>query len=41
MSMHSDRHHDHFASSFDGSVWPAILVVAAMFAIAALAWTTT
>jgi hypothetical protein len=41
MSMHSGRHHDHFSSSFDGSFWPALLVVAAMFAIAAVAWMTT
>jgi hypothetical protein len=34
-------HHDYFASSFDGSYWPALLVVGAMFAIAAIAWMTT
>jgi hypothetical protein len=41
MSMHSHRHHDYFASSFDGSFWPAVLVVAAMFVVAAVAWTTS
>jgi hypothetical protein len=34
-------HHDYLTSSFDGSYWPALLVVGAMFAIAALAWMTT
>jgi hypothetical protein len=46
MSMHTDRHHDdphhgYFDSNLDGSFWPAVLVVAAMFAIAAVAWMTT
>jgi hypothetical protein len=41
MSMHPDRHHDYFASSFDGSFWPALLVVAAIFTVAAVAWITS
>ena len=40
MSMHPNRHHDYFASNLDGSFWPAVLVVAAMFVVAAVAWTT-
>jgi hypothetical protein len=35
-----DRPHDYFASSLDGSFWPAVLVIAAMVAIAAVAWMT-
>ena len=31
MSMHT-HHPDYFASSFDGTIWPAVLVIAAMFA---------
>ena len=38
MSMHSSHHHDYFASRFDGSVWPAVLMVVAIVAIAALAY---
>jgi hypothetical protein len=42
MSMHTNRdHHDYFSSSVDGSFWPALLVIAAMFAIAAIAWTVS
>ena len=41
MSMHTNRHHDYFTSRADGSYWPALLVVAAMFAIAAVAWATS
>jgi hypothetical protein len=40
MSMHSNQHHDYFASSYDGAVWPAVLVTAAMFALATIAWMT-
>jgi hypothetical protein len=40
MSMHPNRHHDYFASNLDGSFWPAVLVVAAMFVVAAVAWMT-
>jgi hypothetical protein len=38
--MHSNQHHDYFASSYDGAVWPAVLVTAAMFALATIAWMT-
>jgi len=41
MSTRTDHHHDNFASSFDGSYWPAALVIAAMLAIAAVAWVTS
>jgi len=42
MSMHTGRHHEHdyFASRFDGSFWPAVFALAAIFAIAAVAWMT-
>jgi hypothetical protein len=38
MSMHDSHHHDYFSSRFDGSVWPAVLMVVAIVAIAALAY---
>jgi hypothetical protein len=41
MSTHTEHHHDYLASGFDGSYWPAVLTVAAMFAIAAVAWMTS
>ena len=41
MSMHTGHHQDHFASSFDGSYWPAVFAVAAMSAIAVVAWMTS
>lgn len=41
MSMHSHHHPDYFASRLDGTVWPAVLAVAAMFALAAVAWVTS
>ena len=41
MSTRTGPHHDYFASSFDGSYWPALLVVAAIVAIAAVAWVTS
>jgi hypothetical protein len=41
MSMHTSPHHqDYFASSFDGSYWPAVFAAAAIAAIAVLAWMT-
>ena len=40
MSMHT-HHPDYFASSFDGTIWPAVLVIAAMFALATVAWVTS
>jgi hypothetical protein len=41
MATRIDRPHDYFTSSFDGSFWPAVLVIAAMLAIAAAAWMTS
>ncbi len=41
MSIHPDRHHDYFASSFDGAFWPALLVFGAMVALAIVAWVTS
>ena len=42
MSMHSQRHHDdYFASNFDGTVWPAVLVFGGIAALAIVAWITT
>ena len=38
MSTHTERHHDYFVSSIDGSYWPAILTVAAVVALAVVAW---
>jgi hypothetical protein len=38
MSMHSDHHNDYFASRFDGSAWPAVLMVAAVFILTMVAW---
>ena len=41
MSMHTHRDHGYFDSGFDGSYWPALLVVGAMFALASVAWLTS
>jgi hypothetical protein len=38
MSMHSDHNHDSFASRLDGSAWPAVLMVAAIFVLSLVAW---
>jgi hypothetical protein len=41
MARRTHRHHDYFSSSFDVSYWQAVLLVAAIVAIAAVAWVTS
>jgi len=41
VDAYRSHHQDYFASSFDGTIWPAILVFGAMAALAMVAWVTT